>query len=220
MTLATEGAGFSEGFHVMPSRVEYPEDPVMQVAQQVSDIESPYDSIFNMYLEDDLSKKEIKKIPTSITGPSTSISFYPKETEKEQTATSGAGGGAGSPPPPPNYCKNYLLGLCYIPVIGTIPSLVTNCVLAGKLKKVTETGEMKALLTRINQFKIASIVRSLLILAMVIAVLAFGIFTGGIPLALGIGLVAGATTFGLGFVAFHAIQLHVNKGEIKKLSSH
>lgn len=115
------------------------------------------------------------------------------------------------------YCKNYFLGLSFIPIIGTIPSIISQCILKGKLKKATESEDMIKIITRINQFKIASIVRSLLTLAAAISVLAFGIFTGGIALALGLGLVAAASVLGLGLAAYHGIQYQTNKQEIKEL---
>lgn len=115
------------------------------------------------------------------------------------------------------YCKNYWLGLSYIPIIGTLPSIISQCVLAGKLKKAMNSTELTPLLTRINQFKVASITRTILTLAAVISVLAFGLFTGGLPLAMGLGFLATASTLGFGLATFHAIQLHTNKAEIKSL---
>lgn len=117
------------------------------------------------------------------------------------------------------YCKNYWLGLSYIPVLGTIPSITCQCVLAGKLKKATDSAHLIPLLKKMNQFKIASMVRSLLTLAAVISFLAFAILTGGITLGLGIGLALAASIFGGGLTAFHGIQLHTNKSEIKALMS-
>jgi hypothetical protein len=117
------------------------------------------------------------------------------------------------------YCKNYCLGLSYIPIIGTLPSIISQCILTRKLKKVTDSGPMIELLKRVNQFKVASIVRTLLNLAAAISVLAFGILTGGIALGIGIGLLTAASLFGLGLVTLHAIQLQTNRSEIKALMS-
>lgn len=158
------------------------------------------------------------KLRTSTPLKDSSVPADNAPTPEATVSGAGAPAAAVEPAPKAKYCKDYCLGASFLPIIGTIPSIASQCVLSKKLSKETESDKMTALLTRINQYKVASIVRTVLTLAAVIAFLAFGILTGGLALGVGLGLVAGSSFIGLGLIAFHAIQLHTNKTEIKSLA--
>lgn len=139
------------------------------------------------------------------------------------TATHGLGIPASNPQPIVIEENSLLMkALSYVPLIGFISSLIQERSLANKIFITAEAPRLVELINVKNQYKIANAVRNLLTAALIVAGIAFGIFSG--PLAFGIigsPLLSGtiSTILLTGVAGLNVYKIHQNNAVINELQS-
>jgi hypothetical protein len=111
--------------------------------------------------------------------------------------------------------------LACIPLFGVIPTMINECSLQKKIGQTTLPERQTKLIEVKNHYKICSIVREVLTLALVIAVAGIVAIIAMNILCLSIGLaaVAGAAIIGGASVGIYAYGIYKNKQLIKELEN-
>lgn len=99
--------------------------------------------------------------------------------------------------------------LACIPLLGIIPTVINERSLATKIKTTLEPTRLIKLISVKNDYKIASIARILITVALIVSAAAYGVFSG-----------MGLVTAILGCcLAVHAYSIHKNKQAIIRLQN-
>lgn len=109
----------------------------------------------------------------------------------------------------------FLKLLSCIPLFGIIPAVINECSLQKKAQQTEDPARLIKVINVKNHYKIASIARKLLTVALIITGVALGVLTGG----LGIGVAIGAAIIGSCFVSIYSYRIHKNKQLIHELQT-
>lgn len=103
--------------------------------------------------------------------------------------------------------------LACIPLIGIVSSVINERSLKAKIAATASPQQISDCIIVKNHYKISSIIRECLTVALVVTSVALTVFA----LPIGLGLIAGAGFIGAGFVGYHSYALYKNKQLIHQL---
>lgn len=107
--------------------------------------------------------------------------------------------------------------LACIPLIGIIPSLMNKSSLVEKIRESWDTSisvRLIKLISILSHYNIATIVRTILTVASIVASVAYGIMGGG-SLTIGVSL-----AIGISWIAYQGFLIHKSRQDIKMLQTY
>lgn len=110
-----------------------------------------------------------------------------------------------------------LVTLACIPGLGIGITVFKEKIFAEKLKNTSDLSEKLKLLKKQKDFRVSAIIRTVISAALAIALLAIAIFTGGLSVAFGLGLMGVTIALGSGVGGYYGNLLQDSHTKIKPL---